>query len=176
MAKRTSFKFALLAATALAASGAGAAAAVAPARTEILAPVEHAADEAAPLPAAAKLGIAAVLAAAFVNLVGLRRLHRLFVKAGPAAAKAAGAVAKAPVAAARAVVKAAASPFRFALLFGGLGLFALAGVGLYDVEWAAGLLAGLALAALGFRGASGVRRVFARTPAKGASRSEKINQ
>lgn len=174
MTRRNSLRFALLAATALAAT-APAVVHAAPATLEAVAPVEHAADEAqvsAPSKTARNLGIAAI-AAALVSLIGGRRIGNLLKRAAPAAASAARAVAAAPIVAAKAVGRAAASPVRFAVIFGSLGFFALAGVGLYDVEWAGGLVAGALIATLLFGGAGRARRAFAKAR---RPRSDKFNQ
>jgi hypothetical protein len=165
-----SLKIALMAASALAASSAVIfhASPAAPAPTEA-APIEHAADDQARAPAPAitakKVGLAALTAsaaAAFVHFVGANRILAFFANAGPAAAKAARAAAAAPVAAARAIGRAAASPLRFALLFGGLGLFALTGVWIYDVEWLGGLAAGAGLVGLVWFAAARTRRAVVR--------------
>lgn len=170
MADKRRLKFALLAATALAAGaahGVHAAQVEAPAVViEAASPVHVAADETAPVsPALRNAGIAAVLTGAFaalIRLIGVDRLQSLFGKAAPVAAKAARAVASAPVSVARAAGRAAASPFRFLLIFAGLGLFALTGIGMYDVEWLGGLVAGAAAIAFMWYSAAKTRRVFAR--------------
>lgn len=175
MSNRNSLKYALLAATALAATAPVIAPAAA-APMESAAPIVHAADEpspAAPMKTARTIGIAGLAAAFVAGLFGSRRVRALLRKAAPVAAGAARAVAAAPVAAARAVGRAASSPFRFAMIFGSLGLFALAGVGLYDVEWAGGLAAGILMAALVFGATGSAKRAFARI---GKPRKEKFNQ
>ncbi len=174
MASRRTLKGAFLAASALAVMGGASAhaAAAAPAPVEIVAPLDHAGDE-AKAPAAAqiaqKAGLAALAAAALAglfHLIGARRLKAFAAAAGPVAAKTAAAVAKAPAAAARAVGRAAASPFRFLLLMGGLGVFALTGISVFDLEWTAGLALGAAMTALAFFGIGGARRALALRPAK----------
>lgn len=178
MTNRNSVKYALLAATALAAAVPAAVYAAAP--TETVAPVAHAADDveaAAPGNLARNAGIAALATAFLAGLFGAKRIRAFLRRAAPVAAGAARAVAAAPVAAARAVGRAAASPFRFALIFGSLGVFALTGVGLYDVEWAGGLVAGALMAALIFGGAGQMRRAFAKARrTRIEARSEKFNQ
>lgn len=174
MTKRNSLKFALLAATSLAAT-APAVAHATPAAIEVAAPVGHAADEvqvATPSKTVRNIGIAA-FAAALVSLIGGRQIRNLLKRAAPVAASAARAVATAPMVAAKAVGRAAASPVRFAVIFGSLGFFALAGVGLYDIEWAGGLVGGALMATLLFGGAGRARRAFAKAR---RSRSDKFNQ
>jgi hypothetical protein len=120
--------------------------------TEISVPVAHAGDEGAGGAAiVAKLGLAAAATAALaalVRAVGAGRILGWLRAAAPAAKKAADAALQVPVAAVRAVGRAAASPLRFVLLMGGLGLFAFAGLHLFNVEWAGGLVAGGAIVAL----------------------------
>ncbi|MFQ5562190.1 MAG: hypothetical protein ACE5FO_01340 [Parvularculaceae bacterium] len=110
-------------------------------------------------------GAAAALAA-LVRIVGANRALNLLAGAGPAVAKAAGAAARAPLKAAKAVGDAAAAPFRFALMMGGLALFAFTGVSLFDLQWAGGLAAGMALVALAWWGAAKTRRAFRFAPAR----------
>ena len=174
MASRRTLKGAFLAASALAVmGGASAHAAVAtPAPVEIVAPLDHAGDEAkapAAVQVAQKAGLAALATAALAglfHLIGARRLKAFAAAAGPVAAKTAAAVVKVPVAAARAVGRAAASPFRFILLMGGLGIFALTGISLFDLEWTAGLALGAVMTALAVFGINGAKRALALKPAK----------
>ena len=130
--------------------------------------VGHAADEAQIAKSlAAKLGVAGALTAglaALVRLIGVGRIAGWLRQAGPAVGKAAKTAAKAPVMAIKAVGRAVASPVRFALLVGALGLFALTGVGLYDIEWIGGLVAGAALAITAWVATSQTRQVFQRRP------------
>lgn len=177
MAKSQSLKFALLAASALVGAAGSAAhaaesAPAAPIHMEAAPTVGHAADEIGAREAAPLLkhaGLAAAITgalAALYQLIGGSRVRAFFGKAGPVAAKAARTVAAAPVKAARVVGRAAAAPFRFLLALLGLGLFALTGVGLYDVEWLGGLIAGAAVVALFWFAASGMKRTAARHPAQ----------
>ncbi|HPE31105.1 MAG TPA: hypothetical protein PLV61_07915 [Parvularculaceae bacterium] len=181
MATRNQFRTALLAASALAAAGAvtAAHAETAPyeaARVEVVAPVHHAADEpVAKADAIKKVGIAAAATAALAalfHLIGAKRIGRWFRAAAPVAAKAASAVAAAPIAAAKAVGRAAASPVRFALLMAGLGVFALTGFSLFDVEWAGGLLAGGAIVALAWTASARTRRALVAIRTKETRRTE----
>lgn len=142
-------KTALLAAASLTAATAATAYAADRAPTEPVA-IEHAiiavdhgeADKVAPASAVRgwALGAAAAAAlAAIARLIGFRKIAAAAKAAGPAAVAAGGAAVKA-------VGRAIASPIRFVLLMAGLGVFALTGVGLYDVEWAGGLVAGVLVA------------------------------
>lgn len=174
MSARKTLKGAFLAAAAVTVVGAASAhaAAVDAAPTEMVAPVDHAGDEAkasAPAEIGRKVGIAALATAALAglfHLVGGRRVKAFLDAAAPVAAKTAAAVAKAPAAAARAVGRAAASPFRFILLMGGLGVFALTGISVFDIEWTAGLALGAIMTALAFFAVNGTRKALVRKAAK----------
>lgn len=156
MAKSRALRRALLAASAAAlALSSSALAAPSPplaAPTEFVAPATHAVEETqAKSSALEKVGLAAATAAALaalVHLIGVDRLFGWLRAAAPRAKRAAAAVVRAPVEVARAVGRAAASPLRFVIIAAGLGLFALTGLNLFDVEWAGGLVAGAALVAL----------------------------
>ena len=169
----TRLKSALLATVALGVGGAATPAfAAEPAPTEIVqAPpsvsVAHASDEAAPAIArqAGLLAAGAAVLAALGGLIGWRRIRRAIAAAGPMAADAVSAVAEAPAVLARAVGKAVSGPFRFLAALAALVAFSLFGVGLYDVEWLGGLLAGaLAVIAASMASARARQavRVFAR--------------
>lgn len=121
---------------------------------EASAPLSHA-DEQSGLTARqwAFLGIAAGALAGFVKLIGARKAAKAVVRAAGGAARTA---ANAAGGAVNAIGKAAGAPLKLAGLLIGLGAFILLGVGLYDVEWLAGLAVG-ALAVLG--GLFGVRRI-----------------
>lgn len=94
----------------------------------------------------ALFAIAAGAIAGLVRLIGARRVADAVVSGTVKTAKVAG---KAAIAAAGAVGRAAKKPLRLILVLFGLGVFALTGVGVYGLEWSAGLIsgAGLALAA-----------------------------
>lgn len=116
--------------------------------TERVAAVEMIADPAfamedEPLPAGRLAGLAALIAA-LAAAFNWDRLGRLFNRAAPAVKAAAAAVVAAPGVAARAVGKVVAKPFRWVLAAFSLALFSLLGFGMYDVEWAAGVIAGVA--------------------------------
>lgn len=125
-----------------------------------LAPAEAAAPSGSEEPSApaGKWALAVLAAGALawlIKLVGVR-------KAGKAVARAAHAAASGAATATGAAVKAAgrvvASPLRWAAGLFGLGLFILTGVGLYDIEWIAGLAVGAGLALAGAAGLGGLRR------------------
>ncbi|MEM9168189.1 MAG: hypothetical protein AAGC56_00925 [Pseudomonadota bacterium] len=78
-------------------------------------------------------------------------------KVGAAARNAAGAAVRASADAAKAVGRSVSSPLRFALAVAALGVFALVGLGVYDVEWLGGLVAGGALGVAGVVAAGRMR-------------------
>jgi hypothetical protein len=170
MSKR-SLKLAFLAASALAAATPAALHAAPTIESSRVSQAIHSEEPALQAPTARLAGLAAV-AAAIAAFIGRRRLASWLRKAAPAVKTAAGAVVAAPVVAARVVGRAVASPLRSLAFFAGVGLFALAGLGLYDVEWAGGLAAGLVLA-IAF---AGVRRVKRAPMQATATRSDKFNQ
>ncbi len=137
------FKIGLLAATAVVATSAAAA----PAAIERAAPIEHAYAEIAPttpIPAR-KTGLIAAAAAtlaALAGAIGWRRIRAALAVAAPTVTTAARAMAAAPAQAAVAVRRAISSPLRQVAILAAVGMFLLAGFGLYDVEWAGGVLAG----------------------------------
>jgi hypothetical protein len=163
-------KTALLAAASLTAATAATAYAADRAPMEPVA-IEHAiaavdhgeADKAAPASAVKGWTLAAGAAAALAaiaRLVGFRRIAAAAKAAGPAARRAASAAVTASGEAVKAVGRAVASPVRFILLMAGLGVFALTGLGLYDIEWAGGLIAGVVIAATFFLGARKLRKTL----------------
>lgn len=163
------FKIALLAAASLtAASAAIAHAADGPPVPPVA--IEHAFEagdqgvgRAGPIITAKKLGIAAAataVLAGLVHLIGLRRLKVVAAATAAAAGKAASASIAATATAAKAVARAVSSPLRYAMLIAGLALFVLTGVGLYDVEWLAGLLFGALIATTVFIGAKKARKAI----------------
>jgi len=107
---------------------------------------DHADQKASPL--AKRLGLIAVAGAALAGLfrvLGAKRVMRAVKSSANTAAKAA---ASAATATASAAGRAFRSPLRYIAWVAGLALFALTGVGLYDIEWIGGLIAGAALAGL----------------------------
>lgn len=112
--------------------------------------VAHAADHAdqKTSPLAKRLGVIAVAGAALAGLIrilGAKRVMRVVKTSANTAAKAA---ASAATATASVAGRALRSPLRYIAWVAGLTLFALTGVGLYDIEWIGGLIAGAALAGL----------------------------
>lgn len=105
------------------------------------------------------------LVSALIALVGPNRFLNWIAAVGTGAAKAAG---KAARTAGTAVAKTVKAPGRLLLLIGGLSLFALTGIALFDVQWQAGLAAGAALtAACGYgwhKGKGAVAGLAARLP------------
>lgn len=143
--------------------------------------IAHAADHAdrtamTPAKRWTLIAIAAGALAGIVRLVGAKKLLRA---AGKGAAATARVSAKAASAAVKVVGRAAASPLRFAALMTGLALFALTGVGLYDIEWIGGLIAGAAMTGLAAYGFMKMRKALAPTPVKARDRvlrQTEINQ
>jgi len=162
MVRTGPLKLTLLAAASLVAVNASAAP---PAVTAVSAPIEHAADvnqdqAEARAPAVAvknwlAAGAVAAALAGLIRLFGWSRIAAALAKAGKAAAAA-------PAIAARHVGQAVKRPVRSLLVVLGLSLFALAGVGIYDVEWLAGMIAGGALVAAGLVGVRRIGRAVAR--------------
>jgi hypothetical protein len=116
--------------------------------TPITPDIVHAADQtdqkASPL--TKRLGLIAVaggVLAVLIKLIGPRKVMRAVKKSAGQAAKVATAAAAGTAKAAGRVFR---SPLRFLALTAGLVLFALTGIGLYDVEWIGGLIVGAALA------------------------------
>ncbi len=103
--------------------------------------------------------------AALVKLIGAKRVAET-VAAG--AVSVARATARTASGAARAVGRTVSSPLRFLAVLFGLALFALTGIGLYDVEWIGGLLSGAALAGAGLYGFLKTRRIFQPAKARAA--------
>ncbi len=164
MVKMTPLKTAMLAAASFAAIGAAAAPALAGAPVEPIAigqapAADHTDQERGGADKAVGRwlagGAVAAALAGLVRLFGWSRLSAALKKAGAA-------VLAAPGAAARYVGDAVKSPLRFAVIVGALSLFALAGFGFYDVDWAAGLVTGGALAIAGVIGARRLGKLFAR--------------
>jgi hypothetical protein len=141
---------------------------------EAPAPLAHAGDqagEAQPLSAKkwALLAVAAGSLAWLVKLIGARRV---------AAAVAEGAVRTARVAARAAsgavkvVGRTFASPLRFLAVMFGLALFALTGIGLFDIEWIGGLISGAVLTGAGLYGVWKTRKALIPAKIKARPRAE----
>ncbi|MFN3959390.1 MAG: hypothetical protein ACK4NP_05705 [Parvularculaceae bacterium] len=162
MVRPHALKSILLAAASLVAVNASAAPPTAPVA---IAPIEHAADfdQAQPEARAPVIAVKHWLAGGAIAaaLAGLIRLFG-WSRMGAALAAAGKTAAAAPVVAVRYVGEAVKRPVRSMLLVLGLSLFALAGVGIYDVEWLAGMIAGGALAAAGFLGVRRIGRALER--------------
>ncbi|WP_375208204.1 hypothetical protein [Hyphococcus sp.] len=107
--------------------------------------VDHADQDKAPMSAKkwALLAAAAGSLAWLVKLIGARNVADAVTTGAIKTARAAASTASG---AARAVGRTVSSPLRFLAALLGLALFALAGIGLYDVEWIGGLISGAALA------------------------------
>ncbi len=101
---------------------------------------------------------------ALVRIFGANRVLNFLAAAAPGAARAAKVAMDAPVKAARAVANSAASWGRLVLSVSVLGVFALAGLGYYNVEWLGGLAVGGALTALVGYGGSVIKRGLALSP------------
>ncbi len=166
-------KIALLAASALL----SATAALAPASASDLDPaafpttveapvVAHAADTiqqvdhgSKPAQRAALIAVALGALGWLVKLLGPKKVLR-------AAKKTADATVKASAAAAKTAVRAVRSPLRYLAWTAGLILFALTGVGLYDIEWIGGLVAGAALSGIAAFSAMRARSLFGLQPVR----------
>ena len=163
MFQRKPLKSAILAAASFAAIGAAApalaSAPMEPVSVEVVHAADHADAEARQAEKAVNRwllgGAAAAALAGLIRLFGWTRISAALQKAGAAAAAA-------PAAAARYVGEAVKSPVRSLMLVGGLSLFALTGIGFYDVEWAAGLITGAVLTGFALVGARRFGQVFAR--------------
>ncbi len=127
---------------------------------------ERIAAEAHPAKHWAIAGAAAAALAALARLIGFKKINAAIDAAAPVIGRAANAAVRASGSAVRAIAAAAASPFRFALLMGGLALVALTGVGFYDVEWAGGLAVGAVFTGSFFLGARRFRKVLTIRPAR----------
>ncbi|WP_375204186.1 hypothetical protein [Hyphococcus sp.] len=90
----------------------------------------------------ALLAVAASALAGIIKLIGARKVADAVAQGAVKTARVAASTASG---AARAVGRTVSSPLRFLAALLGLALFALAGIGLYDVEWIGGLVSGAAL-------------------------------
>lgn len=105
-----------------------------------------------------KWAFAGIFAAAFagiIRLIGARRAVKAVSKAAQVTVRGAASVAGGV---AKAAGRLAGAPLRWAAALTGLGLFILLGVGLYDIEWIAGLVIGAAIALAGAVGLASLRR------------------
>ncbi len=103
----------------------------------------------------ALMAAAAGALAALVKLIGATRVAEAVTKGAVRAAKVTGKAASGTV---KAVRRTISSPLRFLAVLFGLALFALTGIGLFDVEWIGGLISGAALAGAGLYGVFKTRR------------------
>ncbi len=133
--------------------------------------IAHAADhaDAEKTMSAKKWALLAAMAGALAGLVQLIGARRVADAITEGAVRAARVTAGAASGAARAVGRTLSSPLRFLALLFGLALFALTGIGLFDVEWIGGLLSGAALTGAGLYGMWKTRRAL--VPAKARARS-----
>lgn len=177
MVQTRKVKIAMLAATSLL----SAAAALAPAQAGELDPAAFPAVVEAPVVAPAadhviqadhdsKTGQrAAMIAVALgalgwlVKLLGPKRVLRAVEKTADATVKA---TVQASGAAAKTVGRILRSPLRALAWMAGIVLFALTGVGLYDVEWLGGMAAGAAIAAAAAWGVARTRGMFQMKPVR----------
>ncbi len=102
---------------------------------------------------------AAGVLAGLIKLIGAKKIVRAARQTATKAAEVTGDVVKA-------AVRVVASPLRFGALIAGLALFALTGVGLYDIEWIGGLIAGAAIAGVSAYGLMKARMSLKRKPVK----------
>ena len=107
----------------------------------------HAADQADQKvsPLAKRLGLIAVtggVLAVLIRVIGVKKVLRAIRRSTGVAAKIA---AHAAVGTAKVAGRVFRSPIRFMAIMAGLTLFALTGIGFYDVEWVVGLLTGAAM-------------------------------
>ncbi len=116
----------------------------------------------------ALFAIGAGVVAALIRIIGAKKILRAAKETTVQAARVSGKVAGQ---AAKAVSRAIASPMRFALLISGLALFALTGVGLYDIEWIGGLVAGAAMTGVGAYGVIKTRMALKLQPIRVRSKT-----
>ena len=119
---------------------------------------DHAGDE-KPMGAKKWALIAAAVGAlaGLVRLIGARRVAEIVTESAVKTARVAAGAAAGTV---RVVGRTLSSPLRYLAVLFGLALFALTGVGLYDVEWIAGLVSGAAVTAAGLYGMWKTRRAL----------------
>ena len=147
---------------------------------EATAPITHAGDhvsENKPISAKkwALLAIAAGALAGLVKLIGLRRVAEAVAEG---AAQTARVALSAASGAARVAGRTFASPLRFLAVLLGLALFALTGIGLFDIEWIGGLVSGAALTGAGLYGVWKTRKALipAKTKARPSPKQNMANE
>jgi len=130
--------------------------------------VVHADHDGKPAQRAALIAVALGALGWLVKLLGPKRVLK-------AVEKTAEATVKASATAAKTVARAVRSPLRALAWIAGLILFALTGVGLYDVEWIGGLVAGAALAGIAAFSTTKVRNALQLRPVRAKS-AIKVNR
>ena len=103
-------------------------------------------------PLAKRLAVIAVGGALLAGLIRVFGAKRIVRAVGQAASATAQATVKATATAARTVGRTFRSPLRFMAVMAGLTIFALTGVGFYDVEWIGGLITGAAFVGVAAHG------------------------
>ncbi len=136
--------------------------------------VSHAVEQTAavshdskPAQRAALIAVALGALGWLVKLLGPKKVLR-------AVENTAQATVKASATAAKSVARAAKSPLRFLAWTAGIVLFALTGVGLYDIEWIGGLIAGAALAGTAAFSTAKLRGALKLAPGR-AKASQRVN-
>ncbi len=114
------------------------------------------------------LAAAAGVLAGLIKLIGAKKIARVARQTASKAAEVTGGAVKA-------VARTVASPLRFGALIAGLALFALTGVGLYDIEWIGGLIAGAAIAGVSAYGLMKARMSLKRQPVR-ARKEDMVNR
>lgn len=117
--------------------------------------LDEAPKEAASVQKWAFAGIAAAALAGLIRLIGARKAVKAVSKATQAAVQA---TAKGAASVAKVTGRFLGGPLRWAAGLTGLGLFILLGVGLYDIEWIAGLILGALVALAGAAGLGNLRQ------------------
>lgn len=140
---------------------------------EAPAPVAHAGDQAVEgQPIGAKkwalLAVAAGALAGLIKLIGARRVAEAVAEGAMKTARVAASAASGAV---KVVGRTFASPLRYLAVLFGLALFALTGIGLFDIEWIGGLLSGAALMGAGLYGVLKTRKALIPVRAKARARS-----
>lgn len=99
-----------------------------------------------------------LILAALAKLVGANRVLNMFSQAGPTIKMAAEKIAAAPKAAAQMIGSSLMSPLHFLIIVGGIAMIGFTGINLLDLNWGAGMIAGIGMSALSWVGAKGVMR------------------
>ena len=136
--------------------------------------LDHHDEKAGATVTAKKLGLWAAAVASLGGILALVGPRKMFNAVSKGAGQAAGAAMKAGASAVKTVGRAASSPLRFAALIAGLSLFAMTGIGLYDIEWIGGMIAGASLIGVAAYSAMKTRKVL--SPVRVKSRTPQSNQ